>query len=106
MERLDRQQLIQPAFVRRDEDGWWSHPDEPDFDEDLGAFKAWLEQQGLELTQWHMEADISDHHPYDDGECHCLGWEPKRPGPDWFLLGIFDTEDGPCVSWVRRVVTP
>ncbi|BFO03668.1 hypothetical protein KNHN1_20460 [Pseudomonas guariconensis] len=24
IERLDRQQLIQPAWVRRDENGWWS----------------------------------------------------------------------------------
>lgn len=71
--------LIQGVPVERDEDGWWSHPGEPEFDEDLSAFKAWLVQQGLELTQWHMDADLDGHHPY---------------------------EDGPCVSWVRRVVTP
>lgn len=94
--------MIQPAPVERDTDGWWDHPHLPDFDEDHAAFKAWLVQQGLELRQWHMEADIADHHPYDDGECHCLGWEPESPGPEWFLLGIFDTEDGPCVSWARR----
>lgn len=94
--------LIQRVAVERDQDGWWSHPDEPDFDEDLAAFNAWLVQQGLELKQWHMEADIADHHPYDDGECHCLGWDPESPGPEWFLLEIFDTEDGPCVSWARR----
>ncbi|WP_196766224.1 hypothetical protein [Pseudomonas putida] len=34
-----------------------SHPDEPDFDEDYAAFKAWLAQQGLELKQWHMDSD-------------------------------------------------
>lgn len=94
--------LIQRAAVERDQDGWWSHPDEPDFDEDYAAFKAWLAQQGLELKQWHMDSDIGEHHPYDDGECHCLGWEPECPGPEWFLLGIFDTEDGPCVSWAKR----
>lgn len=94
--------LIQRVAVERDQDGWWSHPDEPDFDEDYAAFKAWLVQQGLELKQWHMDSDIGEHHPYDDGECHCLGWEPECPGPEWFLLGIFDTEDGPCVSWARR----
>ncbi|MGB5955433.1 hypothetical protein [Pseudomonas sp.] len=94
--------LIQRVAVERDKDGWWSHPDEPDFDEDYIAFKTWLVQQGLELKQWHMDSDIAEHHPYDDGECHCLGWEPECPGPEWFLLGIFDTEDGPCVSWARR----
>lgn len=94
--------LIQRVAVERDADGWWDHPDLPEFDEDHAAFSAWLVQQGLELKQWHMEADIIDHHPYDDGDCHCLGWEPECPGPEWFLLGIFDTEDGPCVSWARR----
>ena len=99
-------QLIKSVTVKRDADGWWDHPDMPDFDEDHTAFKAWLSEQHLVLQQWHMEADIDGHHPYDDGECHCLGWNPESPGPEWFLLGIFDTEDGPCVSWARRVATP
>ncbi len=38
---------------------------------------------------------------------NCLGWEPEAPAePGWFLLGIFDTDDGPYVQWARRVVTP
>ena len=94
--------LIQPVAVVRDEDGWWDHPDLPDFDEDYAAFKAWITEQRLVLQQWHMEADIDGHHPYDDGECHCLGWNPVAPAPEWFMIGIFDTEDGPCVSWARR----
>ena len=98
--------LIQPVAVVRDADGWWSHPDIPDFDEDYAAFKAWIAEQRLELQQWHMEADIDSHHPYEDGACHCLGWEPVASTPEWFLLGILDTEDGPCVSWARREVTP
>lgn len=28
--------------------------------------------------------------------------ESKSPGPEWFLLCIFDTEEGPCAHWVRR----
>lgn len=99
-------QAFGPVEVKRDENGWWDHPDEPDFDEDHDAFKAWLQAEGLELKQWHMDADIDEHHPYEDGECHCNGWDPESPGPEWFLLGIFDTEDGPCVSWARRMVTP
>ena len=95
--------LIQPVAVVRDGDGWWSHPDMPDFDEDYAALKAWIAEQRLELQQWHMEADIEGHHPYDDGACHCLGWSPTAPAREWFLLGIFDSEDGPCVSWARRV---
>ncbi|WP_238337655.1 hypothetical protein [Pseudomonas sp. SWRI51] len=94
--------LILRAPIERDQDGWWHHPDGPEFEEDVAAFKAWLVQQGLELQQWHMDSDIGEQHPYADGDCHCLGWKPECPGPEWFLLGIFDTEEGPCVSWVRR----
>ena len=98
--------LIQPVTVERDKDGWWVHPDMPDFDENYAALKGWIAEQHLEIQQWHMEADIYGHHPHDDGECHCLGWDPVAPGPEWFLIGIFETEDGPCVSWARRLATP
>ena len=94
--------LIQPVSVERDKNGWWVHPDMPDFDENYAALKAWIAEQHLEIQQWHMEADIDGHHPYDDGECHCLGWNPVAPAPEWFLIRIFDTEDGPCVSWAHR----
>ncbi|WP_405124556.1 hypothetical protein [Pseudomonas alloputida] len=54
----EENKLLQRVAVERDKDGWWSHPDdEPDFDEDYAAFKAWLVQQGLELKQWHMDSD-------------------------------------------------
>jgi hypothetical protein len=45
--------------------------------------------------------DELDGHPYENGEAHCYGWEPQ--GPEWFLMGIFDTEDGPYVNWARRI---
>lgn len=98
--------LIQPIAVERDEGGWRGHPDMPDFDEDCAVFKDWIASQRLVLQQWHMEADIDGHHPYDDGECHCIGLDPVAPGSEWFLLEIFDTEDGSCVSWAHREETP
>lgn len=52
-----------------------------------------------------MEGDLDDH-PYWDGRtgCEgCVGWDPASPGPEWFLLGIFDTENGPYVHWARRI---
>lgn len=93
-----------PAEVKRDENGWWNHPGIPDFGggEDPASYKAWVAQLGLELKTWDMDADLASH-PYFDGGCHCNGWEPQSPGPEWFLMGIFDTEDGPHVQWARRV---
>ncbi|UVL02103.1 hypothetical protein [Pseudomonas sp. B21-047] len=99
--------LIQSVAVERDENGWWHHPGFSDFCgiEDPAPYKAWTAEQGLELKTWDMDADL-DYHPYFDGEAHCNGWEPESPGPERFLMGIFDTEDGPHVQWARREVTP
>lgn len=99
-----------PSEVRRDGNGWWWHQGIPDFGgtEDPAPYHEWLTQQGLELREWSMERDL-DVHPYFDGTvgCEgCIGWDPQSPGPEWFLLGIFDTEDGPHVQWARREVTP
>ena len=52
-----------------------------------------------------MDSDLVEH-PYFDGAGHCNGWEPESPGPEWFLMGIFDTDDGPHVQWARRMVKP
>jgi hypothetical protein len=93
-----------PVEVKRDEDGYWSHPGIPDFggDEDPAQYIAWADEQKLERKGWHMLDEV-DGHPYEYGEAHCNGWEPKSPGPEWFLMGIFDTEDGPYVNWARRI---
>ncbi|WP_455923329.1 hypothetical protein [Pseudomonas putida] len=101
---MPEQKLIGPAEVVRDGGGWWDHPDIPDFNEDIDAFKAWLADQGLKVIGWHMDSDIEAHPYFDDGAYHCLGWEPETPpGGEWFLMGIFDTDDGPYVQWARRV---
>jgi hypothetical protein len=54
-----------------------------------------------------MDSDLDAHPYWEVGEAHCLGWNPETPIDDgWFLLGIFDTDDGPYVQWARREVTP
>jgi hypothetical protein len=94
-----------PVEVKRDKDGWWYHPNIPDFGggEDPAPYIAWAKEQGLELKGWHLGDELDDH-PYEDGASHCNGWNPVSHGPEWFLMGIFDTEDGPYVQWARREV--
>lgn len=96
-----------PVEVKRDKDGWWCHPGIPDFGgtEDPAPFKAWVTEQCLQLKTWDMDSDLAEH-PYFDGAPHCNGWDPQSPGPEWFLMGIFDTEDGPHLQWARREVKP
>ncbi|MGI4846178.1 MAG: hypothetical protein ACRYF7_23050 [Janthinobacterium lividum] len=99
--------LIQPMPVERDENGWWSHPGIPDCGDDIKAWHAWLEEQGL-MTTYKMLEDEPDHplHEawFDRGESNMASWAPMPPkGDDWFTLSIHDTEDGPAWVWARRV---
>jgi hypothetical protein len=94
-----------PVEVRRDKDGWWYHPGVPDFDggEDPAPYIAWVAEQGLELKGWHSGDELGE---LPEEDAACTAWNPESPGPEWFLMGIFDTDDGPYVQWARRVVTP
>ena len=104
---MPEEKLIGPVDVVRDEDGYWYHPNIPDFDEDADAWRSWLEAQGLKVTGSQMDSALESHPYWEDDAAHCLGWEPETPSADgWFLLGIFDTDDGPYVQWARREVTP
>lgn len=94
-----------PALVERDKYGWWWHPGVPNFGdgEDPAPYYAWVVEQGLELKGWHSGDETYD---LPEEDAACTAWNPESPGPEWFLMGIFDTEDGPYVQWARRVVTP
>ncbi len=100
IERLDRQSLIQPAVVRRDEYGMFQHPDLPDFDEgDVEKSKAWVAQQGLEVVRVELETDAPEdiaERYFEAGDPDCSYWDPSKPdGDGWFCLAIYDTDDGP-----------
>jgi hypothetical protein len=94
-----------PVEVLRDKDGWWYHPSVPDFGggEDPAPYIAWVAEQGLELKGWHSGDELGE---LPEEDAACTAWNPESPGPEWFLMGIFDTDDGPYVQWARRVVTP
>lgn len=103
---------LEPVDVVRDENGFWQHPDAPDFvDDDSGLeYKQWFETLGLEgRLSWLEHED--DNHPvkkgyFEQGIVGCLGWEPPQPeGQGWFLLCIGESDgDGPAAWWVRYPV--
>ncbi|WP_116827357.1 hypothetical protein [Pseudomonas syringae] len=103
---MPEEKLIGAGEVTRDEGGYWYHPGIPDLDEDHAAYKAWLDGQQLEVVGWHMDSDLESPPYWDEGAANCLGCEPEAHSePDWFLLGIFDTDDGPYAQWTRREPT-
>lgn len=104
-------ELIQPVEVVRDADGGWSHPQLPDFGEaehiPVEEWQAWLNDQQLECVCVEFEYDAPEELTdawADDGCAPMAKWEPTKPeGDGWFMLGIWDTEDGPVCYWLRRI---
>jgi hypothetical protein len=96
--------LIQAVEVKRDGDGYWTHPDMPDFDEGDGdKWRNWITNQKLAIVHSSLSDEDDDHPAYmrvfEDGDIDVSDWEPEPPSGDgWFTLSIHDTEDGPY--WV------
>lgn len=99
---------ISPAEVTRDEDGYWLHPDFPHFEEEIttSEWQNYLDQNKLQSKFVDMEGDAPDEVAdgyFETGNPDCSAWAPTMPdGDDWFLFGIWDTEDGPTSCWVRH----
>lgn len=91
---------IKPAPVVRDDFGYWTHPDLPEWDEGTTReqIDAWAkENQGVIVVEW-MDGDapqeVADRY-FEVGEADCSYWYPHCAKADNFLLSIHDTEDGP-----------
>lgn len=94
---------IKKLPVERDEMGFWTHPELPNFGEavsitELEEFEA---KNNITVKIIPMESDASQElidKWFDDGES-CLDWQPTAPSKSSFILSIHDTEDGPYVWW-------
>lgn len=109
--------MLEPEKVVRDEDGFWAHSQltalfnrgndphreaipKPEMDE-------WLAEHNIELHFVEMEQDLDENDPawirhFEEGNPGSVGWNPQPPGPEWHLLSIHDTEDGPMAMWYRE----
>ena len=101
--------LIEWAPVVRDAEGWYRHPDMPEFDEDQEMeFRVWLAAQGLRITCAALEAEANTHPAhiayFEQGGTDASDWNPAPPAGDgWFTLSIHDSDDGPYWVWGRRM---
>jgi hypothetical protein len=71
-------------------------------------WNAWLAEHNIELQASAMEYDLGMEHlayirHFEDGNTGSVGWDPSPPGPEWHMLSIHDTEDGPVVVWYRAI---
>jgi len=108
--------MLEPEGIKRDEFGDWTHSallalyQKDGEDREMlshGEFDQWLKQHGIEISILEMEFDLDESDPawirhFDEGNPGSLGWNPERPGPEWNMLSIHDTEDGPVVIWYRK----
>lgn len=92
---------IKQVTTHRDEQGFWTHPDLPAWDEGttLDEMNAWAAANGFDfkviwfhddapeklLERWFEENDAKA----------CAQWQPSLEPESGFLLSIHDTEDGP-----------
>lgn len=102
---------IQPVDVKRDQYGYWTHPDyfEPANGNEYGMpeeFDAWLDANNLGFVVAWLESDDNSLElleKYEAGDADISDWQPVKPdGDGWFVGSIHDTEDGPICIWLRH----
>lgn len=86
--------------------GHWLHPAVPwelipEDTNSLPYFKEW----GYDLTCISLEFDapeeVADQY-FEHGSGDISAWEPTPPNGDgWFLIAIYDTEDGPYAAYAK-----
>ncbi|WP_414446828.1 hypothetical protein AB4851_08585 [Burkholderia sp. 22PA0099] len=99
-----RESLLAPREIKRDAQGWLTHPAMPCCDEDVRA-DEFLAAFRIEAAFVGMESDPASE-AYDTyferGDADCSAWTPTPPtGDGWMLLEIYDTEDGPYALFGR-----
>lgn len=94
---MDANMTIQSTEVIRDEDGFWTHPHLPEWDEGTKKeqIDAWFSNNGVGYQISYMEYDEDElSEQWADGDLtNCKAWNPTCDKPGSFLLSIHDTED-------------
>ncbi|PNK67515.1 hypothetical protein [Hafnia paralvei] len=95
---------IQPVEVKRNQEGYWTHPEFEKFCGDrefisTAEFDAWAKANGLEWTAEYCEEALSD-----SSDSYGLSeWNVEMPESEgWFCGSIHDTEDGYVCIWLRH----
>ena len=103
--------IIQPAKIERDEDGFWTHPDFPAWDEDITSetIADWKDENEVNFDCVMFDGDAPEYledRYYDRGDLTAVAeWDPVCKRGVSFLLSIHDTEDGPVALFaIRRSV--
>lgn len=94
---------IKEIEVSRDKNGWWTHPELPEFGDSSTVHQIleWFKSNHIKPSFILMSDDCQEGFVekwFDEGLTNCSPWTPTPPNKNSFLLSIHDTEDGP-VAW-------
>ena len=99
---------VLPVEPDRDQSGYYIHPGMPNFHDDGNGVANWIYEQQLTIKVDYLyeESDTSEafinYFNHDGG---AEKWQPTRPdGTGWFMLALFDSDDGPICWWARHNV--
>ncbi|HHQ5682324.1 TPA: hypothetical protein ACSRGH_004730 [Klebsiella pneumoniae] len=99
--------MIIVAEVKRDEQGYWTHPVLARSGCETSAeLSYWLRTHKLQCFVMTMrdEAPEAFAPGFTDEAPDARGWIPEPPDDDdgWFLGSVHDTGDGPVCYWFRH----
>lgn len=103
--------MFEPVEVVRDDIGMWTHPDYPNWEENVSSdeIKAWLSEHDLAASvvcfEWDAEEELFERYYEKDDITAVCDWLPTSPTEDHFLVSIHDTEDGPVAIFFARQET-
>jgi hypothetical protein len=99
--------MIKETEIKRNLDGYWTHPDYPPWEDYVGKYvvKDWEEKNMVNLYFEHFELTASDalHHSYfESGSANISDWKPECSIDNSFLISIHDTEDSPVAVFAVK----
>lgn len=104
---------IKAIEVERDFQGYWTHPELPDWGEHItqSELDAWKAENSIDVVFVWMESDADEdvlQSYFEDGDPFIGNWEPVPPEANAFVLSIHDTEDGPVAVFAvpKEAETP
>ncbi|SPL72015.1 hypothetical protein [Acinetobacter stercoris] len=85
-------QLVDPLWNCNEERGYTEQ--ESELFKNNGGIEIKIESYWYEDIPEIPEEDSSD----------WSNWKPEPPSPEYFLIGAYDTEDGPALWWAKEKV--
>jgi len=94
--------MLVPAEIDRDEYGYWLHPTLADIAVDTPITDHPAAGMEFRFVAMGPDEGAVAHRYFEQGDPDITDWSPSAPdGEGWFVVAIYDTEDGPHCAFAR-----